>query len=330
MILFGNPWLHGLVVGAVLLGVLLGAAAWSIWWERKFSALLQNRYGVNVVGPYGLLQPLADAFKMFQKEDLTPARADKVLYNMAPPMVLFCVLGTLAVVPITSTLAVANLDIGVLFMIALGSMTVIPLWMAGWASNNKYALLGGMRAVAQSIAYEIPLVLSALVPVVLAGSMNITEIANAQAGYRWYLWWPAGPGLLAGVIFLLASLAEANRIPFDVPEAESELIAGVSVEYTGMKFGMFLLTEYLHTIITSIVVATLFMGGWDGPFLPGLHWTLIKTFLVFTLITWIRWSWVRLRSDQLMRLCWKWFLPLSLVALAWAAVWVRFFPGGTP
>jgi len=203
--------------------------------------------------------------------------------------------------------------------------------MAGWASNNKYALIGGMRAVAQSVAYGVPMVLAALVPVLLAGSMSLSDIAAAQAGGRWFVWWPIGPGLAAAAIFLMASLAEGNRIPFDIPEAESELVSGVSTEYTGMKFGMFYLAEYVHSIVASALLVTLFLGGPDG---PGPDWTVLqvlwfalKTLLVATGILWVRWSFVRLRSDQLMTLCWKWLLPAGLVVLLLAALWARFAPG---
>jgi NADH-quinone oxidoreductase subunit H len=238
----------------------------------------------------------------------------------------------LAVVPLASGLVVADLDVGVLFFLAAGAMTVVPTWMAGWASNNKYALIGGMRAIAQSVAYSVPMVFGALVPVIFAGSMNLSQIVAAQAGGHWFLWWPPGPGLLAGGIFLMASLAEGNRIPFDIPEAESELVSGISTEYTGMKFGMFYLGEYVHSLVGAAFFATLFLGGPDGPG-PDLVWLqfawfALKTMAVSSFVLWIRWTFVRLRSDQLMTLCWKWLLPGGLVVLMVAAVWARFGPGG--
>jgi NADH-quinone oxidoreductase subunit H len=222
--------------------------------------------------------------------------------------------------------------VGLLFVLALGAMTVVPTWMAGWASNNKYALLGGMRAVAQSVAYGVPLVLAAVVPVLFAGSMNLSEIVAAQHGGRWFLFWPPGPGLVAGVIFVMATLAEGNRIPFDIPEAESELISGISTEYSGMKFGMFYLGEYVHGLVGAALFVTLFLGGYDGPGPDVLalqaFWFVLKTALVATALLWVRWTFVRLRSDQLMTLCWKWLLPAGLVVLLVAAVWTRFGPGG--
>jgi NADH-quinone oxidoreductase subunit H len=327
-LVWANVWGHTLVLGVLVLVGALTAAAYAVWWERKLIGRMHNRVGVNMLGPAGLFQPLADVFKLLVKEDLIPATADKTLFNLAPPLTVLCAFAGLAVVPLTNTLVVADLNVGLLFLLAVSSMTALPLWMAGWGSNNKYALLGAMRTVAQGIAYEIPLVLSALVPVVLAGSMSLMDIARVQAGGRWFLWYPVGPGLVAFVIFFMASLAEANRIPFDIPEAESELVSGVSTEYSGMKFGLFYLTEYMHTIVSALVASTLFMGGVDGPFVAGIHWLALKTFFLFSVMLWVRWTLLRLRSDQLMRLCWKYLIPISLLTLAASAVWVRFFPGG--
>jgi NADH-quinone oxidoreductase subunit H len=330
--LFGSPVLHALVVGAALVGATLGATAYFIWWERKLAGRMQGRVGPKHVGPKGLLQPVADAFKLLIKEDLIPRSADRVLYDLAPLLAVFVALLGLAVVPVASGLVVADLDVGLLFVLALGAMTVVPTWMAGWASNNKYALLGGMRAVAQSVAYGVPLVLAAVVPVLFAGSMNLSEIVAAQHGGRWFLFWPPGPGLVAGVIFVMATLAEGNRIPFDIPEAESELISGISTEYSGMKFGMFYLGEYVHGLVGAALFVTLFLGGYDGPGPDVLalqaFWFVLKTALVATALLWVRWTFVRLRSDQLMTLCWKWLLPAGLVVLLVAAVWTRFGPGG--
>jgi NADH-quinone oxidoreductase subunit H len=237
-------------------------------------------------------------------------------------------LGVAAVIPFSEEMIVADLDVGVLYILSLSGLMVFPVWMAGWASNNKYALLGGMRSVAQGISYEIPLVLSALVPVVLSGSMRLSEIVTFQARHGWFIFWPPGPGTVAFLIYLISALAEANRIPFDIPEAESELVAGVTVEYTGMKFGFFYLAEYLHTLIASAVGSALFLGGWHGPFAPGLHWMVGKTLALFALIFWVRWSLLRYRSDQLMALCWKWLIPLSLFLVMAAAAWVQFGPAG--
>ena len=330
--LFGSPVLHALVVGVVLASAVLGVTSYFIWWERKFAGRMQGRIGPQHVGPIGLLQPIADAFKLLIKEDIVPRDADRPLFNLAPLLAVFVGLLGLAVVPLASGLVVADLEVGVLFFLAAGAMSVVPTWMAGWASNNKFALLGGMRAVAQSVAYGVPMVLAAVVPVLLAGSMNLTEIVAAQSGGRWFLWWPPGPGFLAGILFILASLAEGNRIPFDIPEAESELVSGVSTEYTGMKFGMFYLAEYLHSLIGAAVFVTMFLGGYDGPGpdVIGLQvtWFVLKTALVSTALLWVRWTFLRLRSDQLMSLCWKWLLPSGLVVVMAAAMWVHWFPRG--
>ncbi len=321
--LLSNPWLHGAFYGVLIVTVLMTVTAWSIWFERKFAGRMQSRVGPTLVGPAGLLQPLADALKLLQKEEIIPERADRLLFNLAPPLTVLFALGTAAVIPFSPQVIAADLDIGVLYILALSGLMVFPVWMAGWASNNKYALLGGMRSVAQGISYEIPLVLAALVPVVLSGSMSLSEIVRFQAEHGWFVYWPPGPGVLAFVLFFLAALAEANRIPFDIPEAESELIAGVTTEYTGMKFGLFYLAEYLHTLIVSAVAAALFFGGWHGPFAPGLHWMVLKTLVLFGGIFWIRWTFLRFRSDQLMAICWKYLVPFGLVLVMLAALWVH-------
>ena len=329
---FDSPVLHALIVGVVLISALLGATSYYIWFERKVAGRMQARVGPKHVGPYGLLQPIADAFKLLLKEDLTPKSADRALFNIAPLLAVFFALLALAVVPLASGLMVADLDVGVLFFLAAGAMTVVPTWMAGWASNNKYALLGGMRAIAQSVAYGVPLVLAALVPVILSGSMSLSQIVAAQAGGHWFAFWPPGPGLAAAILFVMASLAEGNRIPFDIPEAESELIAGVSTEYSGMKFGMFYLGEYVHSLVGAALFVTLFLGGFDGPgpdlLALQLCWFLLKTALVSTFLLWVRWTYVRLRSDQLMTLCWKYLLPAGLVLVVLSALWVWWREGG--
>ncbi len=335
-----NPWLHGLVYGLpVLLGV-MGVGALASWWERKFSARMQNRIGVDVFGPFGVLQPFADALKMLQKEDLVPRGADKTMFFIAPafPVVLCVVL--LGVVPFagywddTGTWApailISNLDIGILWVLSVSGLMVFPLWMAGWASNNKYALLAAMRTVAQGVSYEIPMVLAALVPVIVAGDLSIARMVAWQATHGWMVFSLPVVGFLAFVLFYLASLAEANRIPFDIPEAESELVAGVIVEYTGIKSGLFILTEYLHTFIASALATAMFFGGGHMPFLAGLPAIaqivlsatamLVKTSMLFVSIYWIRWSWYRFRSDQLMELCWYYLVPGGLVLVACTAV----------
>jgi len=323
-----NPWLRGLLYALLITNVFLTITAWSIWFERKFSGRMQSRLGPTFYGPWGLLQPVVDGIKLIQKESLIPASADKLLFVVAPPLTVVLALGTAAVIPFSSDIIAADLDIGVLYLLALGSLTIIPVWMSGWSSNNKYAMLGAMRAVAQGVSYEIPLVLASLVPVVLAGSMSLSDIVRFQIKNGWFAFWPPGPGFFAFLFFLPASLAEANRIPFDIPEAESELIAGVSTEYTGMGFGLLYLAEYLHTLVISAVASVLFFGGWDGPFAPGLHWMVLKTLGLFAGIFWVRWSLVRFRSDQLMSICWRYLVPGGLILVMSAGLWVHFTRGG--
>ena len=319
-----NPWLSGLLYSAVVIAVLMAVTAWSTWFERKFAGRMQSRLGPTMVGPFGLLQPIADALKLLQKEQITPADADRALFDLAPPLTIFFSLAVAAVVPFSPGILASDLDIGVLYVLALSGLMVFPVWMGSWASNNKYALLGGMRAVAQGISYEIPMVLSAMVPVVLADTMSIGGIVRYQSEHGWFIF---GPGFIAFGIFFLCGLAEANRIPFDIPEAESELVAGPTTEYTGMKFGLFTTAEYVHTLVTSAVAAALFFGGWDGPFAPGLHWMVFKTLFLFVGLFWIRWTLLRFRADQLMSICWKYLLPLSLGVLMMAALWVDYAPG---
>lgn len=314
-------WLRALVVGfTVCTGVML-IAAMTIWWERKWTGLLHNRPGPTERGPAGIIQIFADFFKLLQKEDVTPDEADKRLFNIAPPIVVVIALGTLTVIPFVPQGPAADLNIGVLFALSLSSLTIFPVWVAGWASNNKWALIGAMRGVAQSISYEIPLVLATLVPIILAGSFSITDIVNAQANGAWFAFWPPGPGAVAFVFFFLASLAETNRTPFDIPEAESELVAGITTEYGGMKFGMFYLGEYVHTFVASALATGLFLGGWFGPGPDGVHWFLIKALILTNLIIHVRWTLVRYRIDELLRLCWTYFVPIGLLLVCLTAIW---------
>jgi len=320
---FMHPAIHALVWGLPIASVLMGIAAMATWWERKFAARMQARVGPTAVGPFGLLQPIADAFKMMQKEDIVPRDADRFLFNLAPVFPVFLVLATAAVVPFggywedgkyKAWMLAADLDIGLLWILSIAGLMVFPTWMAGWSSNNKYTLLAGMRAVAQGVSYEIPLVLTALVAVIATGELSLPGIIGWQAENGWLIWRLPVLGLVAFVIFFAASLAEANRIPFDIPEAESELVAGVLVEYTGIKFGVFMLAEYLHTALACLLAVALFFGGSHGPWplYLGPVWLMLKSAILFVGIYWIRWSWYRFRADQLMDLCWRWFVPISL------------------
>ncbi|MBK7395654.1 MAG: NADH-quinone oxidoreductase subunit NuoH [Myxococcales bacterium] len=323
-----NGLVHGAVYGGVIASVLLTTIAFGIWFERKFAGRMQSRLGPTIVGPFGLLQSVADVVKLLQKEDIVPRDADRPLFDLAPVLAALFSLGVAAVVPFSPTIIASDLDVGVLYILAVGGLMVIPTFMAGWASNNKFALIGGMRAIAQSVSYGVPLVLAVLVPVILSGTLSVSGIVTYQANHHWFLTWPVFIGVPAFAIYYMAMLAESNRIPFDIPEAESELVAGVTTEYTGAKFTLFYMAEYVHTLVGSAVGAALFLGGWDGPFAPGLHWMVLKTLVLFTVVYWVRWSLLRLRSDQLMVLCWKWLTPIGVLLVLGAAAWVQFVPGG--
>jgi len=318
-----NMWLRGILQAGLLITVIMTMVAWISWFERKFAGRLQSRLGPTMVGRHGLLQPLADALKMFQKEDIIPRAADATLFRLAPPLTLAIALGAAAVLPMAPGALASELDIGVLYVLAFAGSLSFPIWVAGWSSANKYALLGGMRMVAQGISYELPMALSALVPVVVTGSLSLADIVRYQASHHWLALWPPGIGLVAFLIFFTTMLAEGNRIPFDIPEAESELVAGPTTEYTAIRFGLFASAEYAHSLVSCALASTLFLGGWDGPFLPPLFWMVSKTVLLFLLVTWLRWSLLRLRSDQLMALCWKYLVPITLGLLLLAGVFVH-------
>jgi len=309
----------------IVLNVLLGLVAYVTLLERKFAARMQSRIGPYYVGrPHGWLQPVADALKLMMKEDIVPTASDRPVYNLAPLVFLVPCLLIFATIPFAPALGVADLNIGVLFFLAVSSLEIVGLFMGGWGSNNKYALLSAMRAVNQIISYDLPFIFAALVPVVLAGSMQMSAIVTAQQG----LWFVAYPiiGQLAFISFVIATLAAENRVPFDILEAESELVAGFRVEYSGMKFALIQLGEYAHMIGTSFLGALLFLGGWLGPGaelpLVGALWFLLKAMLVFLVVTWVRWSFVRIRVDQILAISWKLLLPASIVLLLATAFWV--------
>jgi NADH-quinone oxidoreductase subunit H len=288
-----------------------------IWVERKAAARFQDRIGPNRVGPYGLIQPIADAIKMLTKEDTRPEGADALSYELAPIIAVFSVLMAWAVIPFTEQWIGADLSVGVMYIAAVGSFGVISIMMAGWSSNNKYSLIGAFRGVAQLISYEVPLFLSLLVPVFLARNMGINSIVEAQGdGGVWFILMAP----LAAVIYFVSALAEVGRAPFDLLEAESEIVAGYHVEYSGMKFGLFQAAEFLHSFTFAALMAILFFGGWRGPWadqymLLGLVYFLIKTSLFYLVIIWSRLTFPRVRIDQLMNLNWKFMVPLSLILL---------------
>lgn len=299
-----------LVVVAGVLFVVLNLAAVLIWMERRLLALWQDRYGPNRVGIFGVLQPVADMVKIFFKEDWVPPFADKVTFVMAPAIIVVTVLLSFVVVPFAPGVIVTDINIGILFFLAMSSLGVYSLALAGWASNNKYSLIGGMRSTAQMLAYEVFMGLSMMGVVIQAGSFSLTEIVEAQRGL-----WYCIPQCVGLVVFFVAGLAETHRIPFDLPEAEGELVAGFHSEYSGMKFGMFFVGEYLGITLISALTVAMFFGGWLGPWLPPVIWFAIKTLIVLCLFILIRASLPRFRYDQLIEIGWKYMLPLSLVNL---------------
>lgn len=298
-----------LLVFALIVGVLTLAGGLT-WVERRVLAVVQNRYGPNRVGPDGILQVVADMLKLFWKEDWVPPFADKAVFVMAPMLIVVFTLMSFAVLSLAPRVAVADLNIGLLFILAMSSLTVYSVALGGWAANSKYALLGSLRAVAQMLSYEVFMGLSLMGVVMLAGSFSLGDIVQAQERL-----WFCVPQCLGLVVFAIAGLAETRRIPFDLPEAENELVAGYHTEYSGMKFAMFFLGEYVGITLVSALMVTLFFGGWLGPVLPGPLWFGLKTFLLILLFILIRASLPRLRFDQLMATGWKVLLPLSLLNL---------------
>lgn len=300
-----SPYPVATIIGVLI--VALSIASGLIWLERRLLALWQDRYGPNRVGPFGLLQVVADMIKIFTKEDWIPPFADKPVFVLAPAIIVVTVLMTFAVLPIAPGIIITNLNIGLLFFLAMSSLGVYSVALAGWSSDNKYSLLGGLRAAAQMMSYEVFMGLSLMGVVVLAGSFDLGKIVEAQRKL-----WFVIPQFLGFVLFLIAGIAETRRLPFDLPEAESELIAGYHSEYSGMKFGMFFVGEYLGVTLISALIAVLFFGGWLGPWLPPLVWFFIKMFLFICFFVLLRASLPRPRFDQLMSWGWKMMLPLAL------------------
>jgi NADH-quinone oxidoreductase subunit H len=303
-----NETLHALLNIVGILAVLLILSAGMIWLERRLLAVWQDRYGPNRVGPFGLLQVLADMIKIFTKEDWLPPFADKPVFIVAPGIIIVTVLLSFAVVPFAPGIGIIDLNIGLLFFLAMSSMAVYSVVLAGWASNNKYALLGGLRAAAQMVSYEVFMGLSLMGVVIMSGSFNLREIVEAQRHV-----WFCIPQILGLLVFMIAGIAETRRLPFDLPEAESELIAGFHAEYSGMKFGMFFVGEYLGIVLISAMITTLFFGGWHGPVLPPVVWFFLKTFVFMCFFILLRASLPRPRYDQLMAYGWKLLLPLALL-----------------
>jgi len=302
--------LTGILLPLGVLAAVLTTAAGLIWLERRLLAFWQDRRGPNRVGAYGLLQPVADAIKLIFKEDWIPPFADRPVFVLAPAVIVITVLLAFAVVPFAPGVNVVDLNIGLLFFLGMTSLGVYSIVLGGWSSNNKYSLLGGIRAAAQMLSYEIFMGLSLMGVVMMAGSFNLRIIVEAQR-LHWF-WLAQFPGM---VIFIIAGLAETRRLPFDLPEAESELVAGFHTEYSGMKFGLFFVGEYIGITLISAMIVTLFFGGWGGPLLPPLLWFVFKTLLFIVGFILIRASLPRPRYDQLMSFGWKLLLPLSLINL---------------
>jgi NADH-quinone oxidoreductase subunit H len=325
------PWAPSVIAGFVVLNVVIGIVTYITLLERKFAARMQSRIGPYRVGPHGLLQPIADALKLMMKEDIVPTAADRRIYNLAPIVFLIPCMLIFATIPFAPGLGVADLNIGILFFLAVSSMEIVGLFMAGWGSNNKYALLSAMRAVNQIISYDLPFIFSALIPVLLTGSLKLGDIAAAQQGslLKWFVFYPV-IGQLSFIMFIVATLAAENRVPFDILEAESELVAGFRVEYSGMKFALIQLGEYAHIIGSSFLGALLFLGAWSGPGPEWLGpvWFLLKMVFMFLVVTWIRWSFVRIRVDQILALSWKALMPATLVLLISTAIVVVWSTGG--
>jgi NADH-quinone oxidoreductase subunit H len=305
-----NETIRSLIIVAGVLISVLTIAAGLIWVERRLLALWQDRYGPNRVGPAGLLQVLADTIKLIWKEDWIPPFADKPVFIIAPAVIMITVLMTFAVIPFAPNILVADLNIGLLFFLAMSSLGVYSVVLAGWSSNNKYSLLGSLRASAQMLSYEVFMGLSVMGVVMLAGSFNLREIVEAQ-----HRLWFCIPQFVGLILFIVAGIAETHRLPFDLPEAESELVAGYHSEYSGLKFGMFFVGEYLGITLISAMVVTLFFGGWLGPVLPPVLWFFLKTFVFICGFILLRATLPRPRYDQLMAYGWKVMLPLALLNL---------------
>jgi NADH-quinone oxidoreductase subunit H len=305
------------------------------WLERKGLGRMQNRYGPNRTGPFGLLQPIADAIKSLTKEDIVPLTADHLVHFLAPLVLVAAAFLAYAVLPIGRNMVLVNMNAGVLFFFAIGSTVELSVFMAGWSSRSKYSLLGAMRAVAQMISYEVPMVLATIVIIMQAGSLSTVTIVEKQAGYtgifpHWFVFTPWG--FVGFVLFMIAATAESNRSPFDLPEGESEIIAGYYIEYSGFKFALFFLGEYLGMFATSGLAITLFLGGWSAPFsfltwIPSYAWFFAKLLALIGAFIWIRGTLPRLRMDQLMNLAWQYILPMALINMLVAGVW-HFMPLG--
>lgn len=315
-----NIWLAAILKAIGVLAFVGLNAFVLIWAERKVSGYMQRRYGpLRVGGPAGILQSAADILKLLSKEDVMPGGADRWLWLLAPVVSMVPAVLVYLVLPVGRTFVLQNLNIGLVFFASVTSFTLIGIFMAGWGSNNKYSLIGAMRAGAQLFSYEIPLLLSTIGVVVVAGTLSLQGIVQDQVQHReWFVF----PQIIGFVVFYVASLAELNRTPFDLAEGESELVAGYFTEYSGMRWAMFAMAEYSNLFTSSALAVTLFLGGWHGPLLPGWLWFLIKTYVLVFVGMWIRWTLPRIRIDQLMDLGWKFLLPVAVVNILGTAFYL--------
>jgi NADH-quinone oxidoreductase subunit H len=320
------------IIGIVPLIWIVPYALFAIWLERKISAHMQDRLGpMRTGGWHGWSQTIADMLKLLQKEDIVPAAADKTLFNIAPYIIFIAAYAGYAVIPFSSGFIGADINVGVFYIIAITSLAVVGILMGGWASNNKWSLLGAMRATAQIVSYEIPSVLAVLAVVMIAGTLSLQEINNLQTGWfwNWFVFQKFPFVFVAFIIYFVASLAEVNRVPFDIPEAESELVAGYVTEYSGMKFAMFMFAEFVNMFAVSAVAATLFFGGWNSPFgeflsgpIWGVFWFLSKGMMLVSIQMWLRWTLPRLRVDQLMYVSWKVLTPWAFACMIAIGLWM--------
>ncbi len=332
---WGAPdWLVSLaatgVAAGVVLGVFMTAFALLSLIERKTLARVQNRIGPNRAGPFGILQPVADGIKMLTKEDIVPAKAEKLLHLLAPILIVVPAILALGVIPYGREWTPVPMELGLLFFFAVGSLTELSVFMAGWASGSKFPMLGAMRAISQMVSYELPLVLSAIAVIMVSGTLSLPDIVNQQGGFHlgflpaWNILTPWG--LVGGLVFFVASIAEANRCPFDLPEGESEIVAGHMTEYSGFKYALFFMGEYLGLFAISGLGVTLFLGGWQAPlpgldFVPSWIWFFGKLAAIIFFFLWIRATYPRLRMDQLMRFGWLGLIPVSLLTIPAAGIW---------
>jgi NADH-quinone oxidoreductase subunit H len=323
---FLGPDLTVIIVGLVAILALVNVnALFLVWLERKVAAHIQLRIGPKEVGPFGILQTIVDGVKLVSKELITPRHADRKLFMLAPIAIFLPVLVSFVVIPFSEKLQVRDLNVGLLLIFGFSTFNVLAVLIGGWASNNKYSLLGAVRSVAQNVAYEIPLLLSILSVILYSNSLKMSVIVESQARVWNVFWMP-----VAALIYLICAMAETNRAPFDIPEAESELVAGFHTEYSGMRFALFFLAEYSNMLIVTSVATTLFFGGWQSPPLlgflpvPGLVWFLAKTYVLIFIIIWVRWTFPRLRFDQLMNFCWKIMIPAALLHLIVYAGIIKF------